>query len=164
MANPRTIAKLESRILERAAECLQFEIRDPRASFVTVTRVELSPDLSFGKIYYSVLGSEGDKSKAEHMLESAAGFIQRRIAPALAVRRMPHLRWVYDASLEKADEIGKLIREAREHDRAINPKVDEAPEPVGDQEPEPIGDQEPDPVGDDDEDGDGQDDGEDDAS
>ena len=83
MANPRTIARLEARILERAAVCLQSEVSDPRASFITVTRVKLSPDLSSGRIYYSVLGTEGDKSKAEHMLESAAGFLQRQIALAI---------------------------------------------------------------------------------
>jgi ribosome-binding factor A len=125
MANPRTIARLESRILERAAICLQSEVSDPRATFITVTRVKLSPDLSSGRIYYSVLGSEGDKSKASHMLESAAGFLQRQIALAINVRRMPHLKWTYDESLEIADDMTKLIREARERDRAINPHVDD---------------------------------------
>ncbi len=121
MANPRTIARLEARIQERAAYCLQFEVNDPRASFITVTRVELSSDLTSGKIHYSVLGSEGDKSKAEHMLKSAAGYIQRQVARVLDVRRVPHLRWVYDGSMERASNMDKLIREARERDRAINP-------------------------------------------
>ena len=127
MANPRTIARLESRILERAAICLQSEVSDPRASFITVTRVKLSPDLSSGRIYYSVLGTEGDKSKAAHMLESAAGFLQRQIAVAIHVRRMPHLKWTYDESMERASDMAKLIREARERDRTINPHVDDAP-------------------------------------
>jgi ribosome-binding factor A len=125
MANPRTIARLEARILERAAVCLQSEVNDPRASFITVTRVKLSPDLTSGRIYYSVLGTEGDKSKAEHMLESASGFLQRQIARAIQVRRVPHLKWTYDESMEKADEMSRLIRDARERDRTINPRVDE---------------------------------------
>jgi hypothetical protein len=70
-----------------------------------------------------VLGTEGDKSKAEHMLKSAAGFIQRQVARVLDVRRMPHLRWVYDGSMEVASNMDKLIREARERDRAINPSL-----------------------------------------
>ena len=129
MANPRTIARLESRILERAAICLQSELSDPRASFITVTRVKLSTDLSSGRIYYSVLGTEGDKSKAAHMLESAAGFLQRQIALAIQVRRMPHLKWTYDDSMEKASDMARLIREARERDRTINPHVDDEPAP-----------------------------------
>jgi ribosome-binding factor A len=121
MTNPRTIARLQARIQERAAYCLQFEIADPRASFITVTRVELAPDITSGKIYYSVLGAEGEKSKAEHMLKSASGFIQRQIARVLDVRRMPHLRWVYDGSLETAANMDRLIRDARARDKAINP-------------------------------------------
>lgn len=128
MANPRTIARLEARIQERAAHCLQFEVSDPRASFITVTRVELSSDITSGKIFYSVLGTESDKSKAEHMLKSAAGFIQRQIARVLDVRRVPHLRWVYDGSMEQASNMDKLIREARERDLLIHPRA--ATEPV----------------------------------
>jgi ribosome-binding factor A len=99
--------------------------------------VKLSPDLTTGRIYYSVLGSEGDKSNAAHMLDSASGFIQRQIARVLQMRRIPHLKWTYDDSMERADEIDKLIREARQRDRAINPHVDEPPvdEPRVDEPP-----------------------------
>lgn len=123
MANPRTIARLEARILERAAYCLQFEISDPRAGFITITRVELSSDLTSGKIFYSVLGDESEKSKSEHMLKSAAGFIQRQVARVLDMRRIPHLRWIHDGSIEKSSELDLLIREARKRDREINPSL-----------------------------------------
>lgn len=126
MANPRTIARLEARIHERAAYCLQFEINDPRASFITVQKVELSTDVSSGKIFYSVLGDESDKSRAAHMLESARGYIQRQVARVLEMRRIPHLIWVYDDGVEKAAELDQLIRQARDRDRAINPHADDA--------------------------------------
>lgn len=125
MANPRTIARLEARIHERAAHCLQFEIRDPRASFVTITRVEVSPDLSLAKIHYSVLGDEGDRSKVEHMLEHATGFIQRQVVSVLHMRRAPTLRFLYDESIETAAALDELIREARERDRRIDPTLAE---------------------------------------
>jgi ribosome-binding factor A len=60
------------------------------------------------------------------MLESAAGFLQRQIALAVQLRRMPHLKWTYDESMERADDMAKLIKEARARDRTINPHVDEA--------------------------------------
>jgi ribosome-binding factor A len=119
VANPRTIARLEARILERAAYCLEFELKDPRSSFITITRVELSKDVTQGKIFYSVLGSEADRTKAAHMLESAAGFIQRRVAKVLEVRRMPHLRWVYDESIARAAHMDDVIKSALERDREI---------------------------------------------
>lgn len=119
MANARTIARIEARIRERAAEILLREISDPRATFITVTRVEMKSDLLSGKIFYSVLGEDADRSKATHMLEHAAGFIQRQIAPVLNLRRMPHLKWFYDDSVEQASDMDRLIAEARERDDAI---------------------------------------------
>jgi ribosome-binding factor A len=137
MANPRTIARLEARILERAAYCLEFELADPRASFITIKRVELSKDLAHGKIFYSVLGDAGEKSKAAHMLDSAAGFIQRQVARVLEVRRMPHLRWIYDESLEQAAHLDQAIQDALERDREIKERGT-APEPESESD-EPAG-------------------------
>jgi len=119
LANPRTIARLESRIHERAAYCLEFEVRDPRTAFITITRVELSPDLSSGKIHYSVLGDEGERSKASHMLASAAGYIQRQVGRVLKLRRIPRLTWYYDDSLAQAARMDELIRGAIERDQEI---------------------------------------------
>ncbi|MCY3004136.1 MAG: 30S ribosome-binding factor RbfA [Planctomycetota bacterium] len=119
MANPRTIAKLEARIHERAAHALEFEVRDPRNVLVTITRVELSNDLSHAKIFYSVLGSKSERSKAEHMLASAGGFIQRQVARVLETRKVPHLHWIYDESIEQAQELDSAIRKALERDRII---------------------------------------------
>jgi ribosome-binding factor A len=129
MANPRSIARMEARILERAAHCLEFEISDPRSVMITVTRVQLSPDLTSGKIFYSVLGGPLEKSKAAHMLESASGYIQRQVARVLDVRRMPHLRWVYDESIEQAAHLDQTIKQALERDRLIAEKGTAPPEP-----------------------------------
>lgn len=119
MANPRTKARIEARIHERAAIVLQTEVSDPRAGFITVTRVEMSTDLTSGKIFYTVLGSEGDKNKVARMLDDASGYLQRQIAPALKLRRTPHLRWIFDDSLEYSLEMDRKIHEALERDRAI---------------------------------------------
>jgi len=121
MANPRTIARLQERIRERAAYCLQFELNDPRAGFITITKVELTADLSIAKIHYSVLGEASDRTKVAHMLEHASGFIQRQIGRVLELRRLPSLRWIYDASAEEAADMDRIIREARERDKRINP-------------------------------------------
>jgi ribosome-binding factor A len=129
MVNPRTLQRIESRIQERAAYCLQFEIKDPRSSFVTVTKVELEPDMRSGKIYWSCLGSEADRHKTERMLEGAGGFIQRQIARVLETRTVPHLSWVHDETIERAAELDRLIGEARSSDNAIRPAgEDDAPD------------------------------------
>lgn len=120
MANPRTIAKLEARIHERAAHALEFEVRDPRNVLVTITKVELSNDLSHAKIFYSVLGGKSDRSKAEHMLASAGGFIQRQVARVLETRKVPHLSWEFDESIEQAQKLDSAIKKALERDRIIH--------------------------------------------
>jgi ribosome-binding factor A len=131
MVNPRVKARLEAKIVERAAHCIEFEISDPRATFITITRAELSSDLTHGKIFYSVLGTGSDRSKAEHMLKSAAGFIQRQVGRVLEMRRMPHLTWVYDESIAEAARMSDVIAQALERDKKIQAQG-KAPEPDAD--------------------------------
>jgi len=123
MTNPRVKARIEARIQERVAHCVQFELNDPRATFITITRVEVSDDLSSAKIFYSVYGSEGDKTRTAHMLADASGFIRKQVGRVLKTRRIPVLRWIYDDSIELAAKMQATIQEALEKDRAINPSA-----------------------------------------
>ncbi|MEZ6013980.1 MAG: 30S ribosome-binding factor RbfA [Planctomycetota bacterium] len=144
MASPKTIGRLQAQIQRRVAYCLQFEIADPRASFVTVTKVELSNDLARAKVSYSVLGSEGDRSKVQHMLTGASGFIRRQLGRVLETRNIPALTWEYDPSAEDAANLSRIIQEARKRDeeiRGVNPTsgsegaLDPDADPEGDQGP-----------------------------
>lgn len=119
MANPRTIARIQSRIQERAAHALEFELKDPRVGFITITRVELSSDLLYGKIFYSVLGGRSERSKAQHMLDSAAGFLQRKVMSVLEMRKAPHLTWHFDESLIVSQRMDESIKRALERDKLI---------------------------------------------
>jgi ribosome-binding factor A len=128
MASPKTIARLEAVIQRRAAHCLQFEVTDPRSGFVTITGVELSPDLAVAKISYSVLGDEAVRSKVGHLLEHATGFVQRQVAGVLRLRRAPQLRFVFDESIAEAARLDQLIREARRRDAEISGKSEDEPD------------------------------------
>jgi ribosome-binding factor A len=123
MANPRSKARLEARIHERVAHCIEFELSDPRSAFVTVTKVELTSDLSVARIFYSVYGTEGDKSRVKHMLEGASGYVRTKVAKALRVRRAPSIAWEYDDSIEYAARMDAAIRDALAHDREVNPNA-----------------------------------------
>ena len=123
MTNPRTRAKIEARIRERAAYCIEFEMNDPRAAFITITGTEISNDLSIAKIFYSVYGSEGEKSKAAHMLEDASGFVRKQVGRVLKTRRIPQIRWIYDDAAERQEEIERAITSALQTDRDINPEA-----------------------------------------
>ena len=123
MANPRTRAKIEARIRERVAYCVEFELNDPRAAFITVTGVEISSDLSIAKVFYSVYGSKGEKSKAAHMLEDASGFVRKQLGRVLKTRRIPQIRWIYDDSAEVQEQVERAISTALQQDREINPEA-----------------------------------------
>ena len=123
MIKPRVKARIEARIKERVAYCVGFELNDPRATFITITRVELSDDLSSARIFYSVYGSAADKTRTAHMLDDASGFIRKQLGRVLRTRHIPALRWFYDDSIEYAARMNKTIRDALDKDRAINPEA-----------------------------------------
>jgi ribosome-binding factor A len=83
--------------------------------------VELSPDLSIARIFYSVYGTEGDKSRVKHMLEGATGYVRGKVGSVLRVRRIPRIAWQYDDSIERAARVDQAIRDALARDRSINP-------------------------------------------
>ena len=121
MANDRTVARLEARIKERVAHCVEFELNDPRAAFITLTKVELARDLANVKVFYSVLGSEADRTKAAFMLESATGFVQKQLGRVLRTRRIPRIAWHYDDTIELMARMDAAIDQALASDREINP-------------------------------------------
>ncbi len=88
-------------------------IKDPRIGFVTITKVQMTPDLKLARIYFSQIGSEADKQKSMEGLESSCGFVRRHLAKALSLRHIPAIQFEYDASLEYADHIEKLIKESK---------------------------------------------------
>lgn len=91
-------------------------LKDPRVGFVTLTGVELSPDLRYGKVFYSVLGTEEEKKETAEGLKAATGFLKREVGRALSLRYVPELRFIYDDSAERSARIEELLREAREMD------------------------------------------------
>ncbi|MEC8511332.1 MAG: 30S ribosome-binding factor RbfA [Planctomycetota bacterium] len=119
MASERTIHRLEAQIQRRIAHCLQFELQDPRASFVTVVRVELSSDLSTAKVFYSVLGDDSDRARTGGMLEHAKGFIRRQVSGVLRTRTTPDLRFLPDDTAQESKRMDDLIAEARRRDEQI---------------------------------------------
>lgn len=123
MASSRSQARIEARIIERAAHCCQFELKDPRASFVTITGCKVTSDLAIATISYTVFGDESERSKVAHMLEHASGFVRKQVGRVLKTRRTPMLRWEYDQSIELQIKMESAIAEAIARDQLINPKA-----------------------------------------
>jgi ribosome-binding factor A len=85
------------------------ELRDPRVRLVTVTGVEVSPDMREAKVRVSVMGSEADQKLTLRGLAASAGYLQSRLADRIEMRYTPRLQFELDEGIKKALEVGKLF-------------------------------------------------------
>ena len=86
------------------------KIRDRKISAASISRVEVSDDLKYAKIYYTVFGGKKEISDAEQGFRRAQGFIRSHIAKTLNMRYTPELQFRYDAVAEKVEEIERLFQ------------------------------------------------------
>ena len=86
-----------------------IEIKDPRVGFVTVTAVDTTSDLRHATVYVSVLGDPGVRRRTLEGLQSAHGFLQRRIASELRLKHTPTLDFAYDDSVDRGMRISALL-------------------------------------------------------
>ncbi len=98
-------------IQRELARLLREEVRDPRIGFVTVTGVDLSPDLKHARVYVSVLGQDHDGALSA--LEHATPFLRRQLARQSGLRFTPLLRFVFDASVETGGRVDSILDELR---------------------------------------------------
>ncbi len=111
MANYRK-GRVDEQMTRETAAILR-EIKDPRIQkhLVTVTASEVTADLKYAKIYFSVVGADADPAEVKAGLESARGFIRARLARTLNLRLTPELSFHYDPSAEHGAHILHLLRE-----------------------------------------------------
>ena len=105
--------KLVSSVRQKIANVIQYRLKDPRVGFVTVTKIDLARDLKTCTVFYSVVGSEGERTRTKKALEDARGYIQTEVGKSLRTRTVPHLEFRYDDSMEKSERINKILREIR---------------------------------------------------
>lgn len=106
-------------------EVIQSEMKDPRIGFVTVTGVNMTPDLLRANVRISVLGDDQERKTTMQALERAKGFLRRRVAEELSLRQTPELRLHLDTSLDHALRIGELLHQIDEERKTNPPNLDE---------------------------------------
>jgi ribosome-binding factor A len=104
---------------------IQRELKDPRLGFVTVTRVEVSRDLKYARVYVSVMGTPEDQKASMVALDSARGFVRHEVATRMTTRSVPEVQFKLDRGLEYSDRINRLLTEL--HDAEV---TSEKPEPT----------------------------------
>ncbi|MDX1837804.1 30S ribosome-binding factor RbfA [Legionella taurinensis] len=100
----------------KLSQIIQQEIKDPRLpSFVTISGVKVSGDLSHAKVYFTVLGDEN--KQAAVILNTAASYLRTALARTIKLRTVPQLHFVYDESIEYGRRLSKLIDEVNPDDQ-----------------------------------------------
>jgi len=108
---PERVAEL---VRQTVGAFLTGDVRDPRIGFVTVTGVEVSPDLSHATVRVSVMGTEEEKARSLEGLASAARFLRSQLSRELRLRTSPELHFRLDRGLEHAQRIDHVLRTLRD--------------------------------------------------
>jgi|GEM_PF-463740 len=107
--------RIGSLVRDIVAESVQRKMNDPRVSpLTTVTRVEMSADLLYAKVYFSVHGDESAERRTLAAIRHASGFLQTQVARGLSIRQCPELQFDIDEQPKKVRRMMGLLEELRE--------------------------------------------------
>jgi len=101
--------RIEEMVQRELATLIQQEIKDPRVGMVTVSGVDISPDLKHAKIHVTILGNENNYAASVKTLNHAARFLRHELARRLYLKVIPDLRFVYDESAKEGARLAELI-------------------------------------------------------
>lgn len=110
------VDRIESMLVKEISYILMMEIKDQDIKFVTVTDCKVTNDLSYAKVYYTVLNIDRKEATAE-ALENAAGFIRKQLADRIEIRHIPELQFVYDESIEYGKKIETILEQIHEEEQ-----------------------------------------------
>jgi ribosome-binding factor A len=114
--------RVADQIRAELALMLVREVHDPGIGFVTLTRVQVSPDLQLARVYFTALGDAAARASSTKALERAAPFLRRQIGSRLRLKRTPALTFFYDESIAGQDRIEQLLNEIH---ASADPNIDE---------------------------------------
>ena len=117
--------RVADQIRSEIASMLVRDVHDPGIGFVTLTRVQVTPDLQIARVYYTALGDEKARGNSARALGRMAAFLRRQLGSRLRLKRAPELRFVYDESIAGQDRIERLLSELHTTDRRPVPPDDD---------------------------------------
>jgi len=105
--------RVGDQIRSEIASLLARDVHDPGIGFVTITRVQVTPDLQQARVYYTALGDDKARRSTARALDRAAPFLRRQIGSRLRLKRVPELEFLYDESIAGQDRIEQILNEIR---------------------------------------------------
>jgi ribosome-binding factor A len=113
-------ARIEGELQRVLSTLIAREVRDPRVGNVTITAVNVAPDLSVAQVYFVPFGDRHTPDEVLQGLSKAAGFLRGAAGRALQLRHAPRLEFAFDAQIERADHLTRLIDAAVKSDARDN--------------------------------------------
>ena len=123
--------RVADQIRAEISQMLAREVHDPGIGFITITRVQVSPDLQLARVYYTTIGTESQRKATVKALRRAMPFLHYQIGKRMRLRRVPVLEFFFDKSVEHQARVEELIREIHEAD-AERADTNHDPEPSQD--------------------------------
>ena len=105
--------RVADQIRAELAMLLARDVHDPGIGFLTITRVQMTPDLQQARVFYTSLGDQKARTNSDRALGRAVPFLRRQIGSRLRLKRVPDLTFVYDESVAGQDRIEQLLAEIR---------------------------------------------------
>jgi ribosome-binding factor A len=105
--------RVADQIRGEIASMLARDVHDPGIGFVTITRVQVTPDLQHARVLYTTLGDDKARTGTARALQRAAPFLRRQIGSRLRLKRVPELEFLYDESIAGQDRIEQLLNQIR---------------------------------------------------
>jgi ribosome-binding factor A len=123
----RRVLKAAEAIRHVVSMAILTDLNDPRVQNVTVTYVEVTPDLREAKVHVSIMGDETKQRLSLAGLRSAAGYLQSKISDQVETRYVPRLQFELDLGVKKSIEMAEILRRVLPADSAAaNDKANEA--------------------------------------
>jgi ribosome-binding factor A len=110
--------RVADQIRGELGQLLTRDVHDPGIGFVTITRVQVTPDLQHARVFFTALGDERARRNSDRALHRAIPFLRRQIGSRLRLRRVPELEFIYDESIAGQDRIEQLLNELHAGDSA----------------------------------------------
>ena len=117
MAQGHRPDRVGDQIRQELSELLsRGQVHDPGIGFITLTRVQVTPDLQLARVYYTTMGDEKGRKDTAKALQRATPFFRRQVGARLQLRRVPELEFRFDESVAHQDRIEQIIRDLHEED------------------------------------------------
>ena len=107
-SRPKRVADL---VRAELGELLARRVNDPGVGFVTLTRVQVTPDLQHARVYFTTLGDDNQREQSRSALERATPFLRREIGQRLTLKRTPRLTFHFDESIGHQERVEQLLQE-----------------------------------------------------